>query len=53
MEYYWDFARDNGSMTNDDYPYTGTDDLCVQENSQSVAWAGDMDNISGDVDDMR
>ena len=26
--YYWNFARDHGAMTNEDYAYTGRDEKC-------------------------
>lgn len=33
MEQYWKFSKEQGSMTNADYPYTGSDDRCKHEAS--------------------
>ena len=53
MEYYWDFSRDNGSMLDSDYPYTGYDESCKHEDADAVVRAGAMTSLSGDVQDLK
>jgi len=53
MEYYWDFSRDNGSMLDSDYPYTGYDESCKHEDDDAVVRAGAMTSLSGDVQDLK
>lgn len=53
MEYYWDFSREQGSMTDEDYPYTAYDELCKHEDDDAVVRAGTMESLSGDVADLR
>ena len=49
MEYYWDFSRDNGSMTDEDYPYTARDEDCKHVDSEAVVRSGNMLSLSGDI----
>ena len=53
MEYYWDFSRDNGSMTDEDYPYTARDEDCKHVDSEAVVRSGNMLSLSGDIQDLK
>lgn len=49
MENYWKFSKQQGSMLEDDYPYKGKDKDCKHDADKTVANAGSITNISGDV----
>ena len=42
IENYWNFARDHGAMTNEDYAYTGIDGKCKHNKDKVAVFAGDM-----------
>ena len=42
MEYYWNFAREQGAMTNEDYEYTGRDENCKHDADKVAVIAGDF-----------
>ena len=42
MEYYWNFVRDHGAMTDEDYAYTGRDQKCKHNKDKVAVFAGDM-----------
>lgn len=52
MEYYWNFARDHGAMTNEDYAYTGLDENCKHDKDKVAVFAGDM-IPSDDLSDVQ
>lgn len=53
MYNYWEFSKEQGSMPDSEYPYTGRDDNCSHDESKIVVRAGEITQINGDVSDAK